>query len=468
MRTALWLILPLTLVTIEARAQTATQQTEPADQICIDGPRWGATLDESRRIEAEPIPPSYRRLFESTAPCTRWALDKGSVVDWHLRFGSDRSITAALAYLEQDYTRAVPAPDAYPHLLDQAFRMAVPDLKRAAALKQPTGLTYSVSSRFIEGSKPIRRFQELVRARENYIFLARHYLRAAEAFGSATMLATADRYLGPAVAGAEVLTPLEQQPPVEGLLSFNLDPHQLDHLRARAAIVAAQLRLRPEDIDRARVILQSIERPIYHRLAETAFSGGDDFCDIAQGWNDAEPVAAACRADDDMQQKVVDYWIDRAALDLIVAPGGDRPDAAGSSLALATRLLTLEQQPDRSTRCCGRSATEDMLDLLLLSAGAYERRLRATTVNDANAAGENWWRALGALQQAERLARPYEAPARFTRIAGAWLKLWSMSATVFPEPKERLRYTGNPDMIRYAGYLATNMAGIAASARAEP
>ena len=45
------------------------------------------------------------------------------------------------------------------------------------------------------------RLQDVVRARESYIFLAQQYLRAAEEFGSLALLDKAALYLRPAVAG---------------------------------------------------------------------------------------------------------------------------------------------------------------------------------------------------------------------------------------------------------------------------
>ena len=54
---------------------------QPADEdqtICVGGPRWPWTLEDVRRIQSDPIPQSYRALFESTEPCTRWALDEGT------------------------------------------------------------------------------------------------------------------------------------------------------------------------------------------------------------------------------------------------------------------------------------------------------------------------------------------------------------------------------------------------------
>jgi hypothetical protein len=165
MRRAIWLILPLALLAAPAAAQD-DQDNQDDQVVCVGGPHWRASLPESRSIESEPVPASYRLLFESTEPCIRWALDEESIVAWHMGSGSPRSIAPALAYLERDYLRDEPAPEAYRGVLERAWRSAQPDLRRAQAIQQPQGLDYSLRSRFTAASRPIRRLEALIETRE--------------------------------------------------------------------------------------------------------------------------------------------------------------------------------------------------------------------------------------------------------------------------------------------------------------
>ena len=388
-------------------------------------------------------------------PCARWALDKESIVNWHLRFGNERGVAAALAYVERDYVREAPAVERYTAELARAWREAQRDLGAARDVRQPDGVNYSAQALFVGASRTIQRLEALVGVRENFLFLARHYLRAAEEFGSLALLDKAALYLRPAVEGAAFLEPLERQPAAAGLLHFNLHIFRTDELRMREAVLRAHLARTPEDIARAGALLQSIERPLYRRLAETAFSGGDDFCDISDGWGGAEELREACGADDEMQDRVVNYWISRAVLAQVAPSGEGREDE------LVMRLLQLEQLPDHG-RCCYSDAVGDLRRLHLMRADRQRRAFaEAAARGDPFEARERWHEALDELAKAERLAPAAEGPARFRRIAQAWLDLWALGAEVRPRPGETM-----PPLTDFAG--APALRGLSAPAAGRP
>ena len=195
MRPFIALVLGLATFDIEALAQVASEEDDSAGVICVGGHRWQPTPEDSLKIESFPVPESFRLRFESSGTCVRWGirLDDG-IVDWHLRFGSAQSVSNALGYIK-DNSKDVPSPATYLPLLRRSVAAALPDLKRAAALKQPPGLSYSVRYRFMEQSKPVARFRELLRARDDHLFLARNYLRAAEEYTDPALLAKADSYI---------------------------------------------------------------------------------------------------------------------------------------------------------------------------------------------------------------------------------------------------------------------------------
>ena len=413
--------------------------------ICVGGPKWSASPDETRQIRQQPIPVSYRSLFESKAPCVRWALNTEWLVDWHLGFGTEASVEPALAYLENDYLKGIPPVARYRAQLEQAATRAIPDLHRARSIKQPPGLNYSAQGRFMESREAIRAFRRLEDDRHRYKFLAAQYLRAAEEFGSKTLLDQADRYLKPALDAAEFLEPLERQPPFT-LFAFNLHTYETDDLKMRAAILRAPLTRRPNDIAAAETIVRSLRRPLYDRIAETAASGGDDFCDIDRGWSQAEETEAACRSDDEIEFRVVHYWVNRAILDFLEAKPEVRSDE------LATRLLDWERLSDGS-HCCARSATEELFRLLQARAAMHERRARElAAAGDSFKAQDDWRQALLDLQQAERLITPFDAPRRFERVARHSLALWDAESALFGSEEERRRHSYAGDA-RYRAYL---------------
>jgi hypothetical protein len=471
MRVIIAFVLGLMVLSPLAHAQKAHEKSEGKGVICVGGPRWSPTFADSRAIEAIPVPDSFRGMFGATEPCVKWAMDLEGIVDWHLRFGSAASASAALTFIS-DNRRSVPAPAAYLPLLRTAFAAAMPDLRRVAALKENPELSYSVRYKFMEQSKTVVRLNELLRTREDYVFFARQYLRAAEEFASSTLLNTAETYISSANDAADFLAPFENKPPVQGLLYFNLHRSETDDFRARAALLRARISGSASDLNRAETIIKALERPTDKALASLAYSGGDDFCDITDGASDSEATEAACRADHEIDQHVPNIAIDRAQYDAIVAGvGGKELDTAYSSwTSLAERLLTLETLPDHG-RCCGRSVAEDRLRLLMTRADYGERNVAethgaATSWEEKDRRSGVWHDTLSLLMQAERLAPPYNAPARFTRIAGQWLRIWKAGAVVFADRGGRADPRQDPEKQRFAAYLTASLSGLAGQAAA--
>lgn len=438
----------------------AGSAVEDDQVICVSGPNWRPSLGDAARIDSEAVPASYRAMFESKAPCVRWSLEEASIVDWHLRFGNERGISIALAYLERDYSRGVPTTSRYRTELARAWRLALPDLLRARKIEQRPNLNYSLKHRFMDRSRTIRRFNGLVDAREKYLFLAEQYLRAAEEFGSTPLLDKASLYLRTTLDGTEFLEPLESQEPAAGLLHFNLHQFRTDDLKMRAAILQARLTRSAADIAEAERIVQSFERPRYRRLAEAVSSGGDDFCDISDGWSEAEALRAACEEDEDsIRERLTNYWIDRATLDFVT---GNRE---ARSHELAYRLLERERRSEQG-RCCYRRAEDDLLRLRLLSAEDHRRRIGVHGARGHERV-RAWWDALDDLHEAEKLAPAHSSPARFRRIALAWLEIWDRGETLSEPSENGASRKDMPDRRRYAAYLRRLLDGISGIAAGE-
>ena len=66
---------------------------------------------------------------------------------------------------------------------------------------------------------------------------------------------------------------------------------------------------------------------------------------------------------------------------------------------------------------------------------------------------EHWFDALGDLREAEKLVSPADAPARFRRVAEAWLAVWQRAEALPLPPEAAARPTASPDLRRYATYL---------------
>lgn len=459
-----FLCLTLALTAMAAAPARAQDDDDSGQTVCVSGPQWHASLADSAAIRTEPVPASYRHLFESTEPCTRWALDEESLIDWHLRFGTAESVVPALTYLELDYRRGEPAPEAYRTMLERAWTGALRDLQRARAVQQPQGVNYSAQARFVEASRPIQRFETLVATREKYIFLATQYLRAAEEFGLLALLDKADLYLRAAVAGSDFLGPLETRPPVQNVLYFNLHTYITDDLEMRAAVLRAALTRNAADLARAETVVESKARPYFGELAEHAFSHGDDFCDIQSDIEQESQTHQTCVEDDEAQTRVVNQLLARATLDLVA----DRENAY-ATFDLAIRLLDRERLQDRG-RCCMRNADDDIVRLRLAHVAYLQRLLsRPEDPGHANHVG-NWQQALTDLETAERLTPAHLAPGRLRRIALAWLALWPLGdALLRTEENQHVWPNAMPERQGYAAYLRSLLASLdAIAAGADP
>ena len=411
-------------------------EVEPEDGvICtsIASP-WHSSSNDDRSIEQVPVPQSYRARFEAVGTCSRMQLVEEDLIDWHLRFGSERSVVPALEYLAQDYLRNQPSPENYLGLLRRAARQVE------------------------RQNRPIRLLEAFVETRENYVFLATQYQRAAEEFKSRTLLETADRYLGAAVDGAKLFADLESDPRE---LDNELDLFKTDDLELRSAVLHAQVAPSPETIARAEAVLQLKGKPYYGWLAER-FEQGGDFCDLRRVDFSEELEAAkiACDEDYKLQERTVSFFVSRSMLDM--ADGEERWDPYGGSFESAVRLLEAERYHD-STRCCWLNSEEDLLRLHLAAADAFRR---AAGQPHSGGSGSNLFRqALRQLQTAESFARPDEAPARFRRIAESWLNVFGQLEEATEREERGSVRSGEPKLARHAAYLTHTLANLDAIAR---
>jgi hypothetical protein len=265
-----------------------------------------------------------------------------------------------------------------------------------------------------------------------------------------------------------------QGQPLAELISFEPQAFKVDDMRTRVPLLRARITQRRADADRARAVLDAQEGPFYRRIGENGFSGGEDLCDISRGASDAARIEAACNDLDDAQERIIAYWVDRAVLDLLSAAGDGPAHAPAAepfswpgSYAIAERLLSREAATG-TTRCCGVAGAQDRLRLLWIKA-EYYARLVAVPAGRARCDCEGEWRqALDSLREAADLAPPYEAPGRFRRIAGEWLRLWAMAGGLFPPDEDHPNFAASMRDHLFADYLAANLGGLNTGAIAPP
>lgn len=444
MRPFLWLLLPLAMAGANPAAGQDSEGEVQDQTVCIGTPQWRATLSETIAIEAAPVPTAFRTLYESQEPCLERRYNALLLAEWHLRFGSARTFGAALAYAERGLLQQDPAPAPFRAAVQRAWRAGQAEIRR--------------------GEEPPR-LDALMESRGRYIFLATQYLRAAEEFGDLALLDRADPYLRAADAARQILEPARALPALRAIYS-NLHVFLADDLEMRAAILRAALTRAPAEIAAAEAVLRAKDRPFYRRLAENAFSTGENFCHSSEDARDPEDEAdQACRDDPrTLQARVINHLLSRAMLDIVT----DRENIGHGNDEAVLRLLELERIPDRH-RCCQRDPVDDIVRLRLARA-AYFSRILVARGSRTGSYGDVWDRALTDLQSAEQLIRPHEAPTRARRIARAWLSLFEQGERLFPRDDydEVDRPINAPARQRYASYLRHLLAGLDAIAAGLP
>jgi hypothetical protein len=440
---------------------------DPEDQvICIGGPRWAASLAENAAVESEPVPASLRELLEGDYPCVEIEQNEFRLINWQVRFGTERSTTQALEYVERRYLGDIPPPERYLDELSRAWRGAQVGLADARAVYAPQGEERVRAFRLAKANLSLQEFERLQESREEYVALADQFLRAAEEFGSRDLLGEAKRYVGAAVSGFAFLAELEsQRPESDDLVSFDLGNRFLtDDVEMRAAVLTAELSRTELAMARAEAIVRRNGQPSYEDIADHAFTSGGDFCDIDDDFDEGDELETACEAMDAPHEQVLNYMRSRAILDLVTGNGD--PDGWNSTYASAMRLLAAERQDEESSdrsRCCRYSTEEDLLRLRLARAHYHQRLYRTSDPQDRETGRLEF--ALRELKAAERLAAPFTAPGRFQRIAGAWLdgrqegKAWQRE-----QGEERAE---DPTDAQYAAYLERTLAQLDAIAQGQ-
>ncbi|HEX8364930.1 MAG TPA: hypothetical protein VF603_06575 [Allosphingosinicella sp.] len=442
---ALWLLL------LFASAPAAGQAQAPPEQvaICIShDPTWQGSGADVRAIETIPVPERYRRMGRSFA-CRRSSQMFHNLIAWHIGFGSERSTTAAFDYLEGYYSSGLPPAADYRRAVEQARRAALPALRRASREQDNGGYVGRLD--LARESAAAGRLSALIDGAADYLYLAEYELLAAEEFVSLPLLDRAERHLRAISETLAFLAQPEVAASVAPLLEDEFEPFRIDDLRVRAAVWRAYLTRAPADLVRAEMLVDAAERPNYRRLAETVM-GGRDACaiDPEVDWDAAND---ACNAQQDLQARIVSWIVNRAKLDLIAGEDDQR------NLNLAHELL-LRGWGASSATCCRPAAADDLLRLRLMRAGEYRRQLDQT--NDVFHAREHLTGAMFELEQALDDVSPVSAPARFRRIAEAWLQLWARA-----DPQTELSgFSSAQDWQRYSVYLRALLDALPAIATA--
>lgn len=402
-------------------------QVEPApfdEQICVTVRTvWQGSAAEISAIEARPVPGSFAQAF-SWSGCQN--LDKTSLIDWHLKFGTERSTTDALTWLENASLPGALKPQDFLNGLDAAWRAAGQAQARIersgqAKLNQRIALWKSP-----EGVR-IARFADSF---ERYMLLADAYVTASEFYGSGALLTRGSKYFPLIRAGWRVFydesligqaagsSPLANS---LGLLTYRIN--RINDLEMRFAVQKAVLGRAPEDLTAAAAVLER-HRDVGVVIGEQKFMQTGEVCGSQE---DDQTLRRACHDENNYDGRLIAFWRNMARLRLL-APKDDRMDR---TFEVASGLLDREWRRRESGEPSYGSDSDWLVVLNVEKAGQIERFAIERAEPDTRRSFLS--DALDHLLIAERLVRPATHPGRYRQIAEAYLRIsGSIEARIDP------------------------------------
>ena len=441
----------------------AARPAPKPERICVSVIQlWRGTLDDVRTIATNPIPERYRQSYD-WGGCQQLA--KGSLIDWHLAFGDERTTTQALQFLNRTALDGVLAPNAFTAVLPDAWRAAKEAAARQAQLSakkqrksQPLSTAYTDSGRYrtigaLRKADAVRRLQPLVEAERRYAFLAAMYVQAAEFFHSQALLDEAGPFLaamakahplfheGEPVAPRPQETELQQ---VSGIYSWTVS--EFGDLQMRAAILKAKLSQSPSDLAAAAAVIAGYGDPTMQAAADPLVQEGRNYCQADSASN---VLRDSCGSENNLGRRLRSYWRSKAQLDLMT-------DANAASFDVAWKAIDVAVGETSPERVRYDEADDDHVALLVARADAERREARAVGDSDDDDADYLWNDALDDLFKAERLTPAALNPNRFRQIADRYLTIF---ASVPDE--ERTRMIEQPRQAAYFRQVRSELAAIA-------
>lgn len=327
--------------------QVDQSETQAYGVICVTIARgWAGSSVERAQIKEVPVPRSFRDLFFGE-PCTRFSLVLGSLLDWHFKYGDERSTLAALHFLESELIGEF-KPD-FLDEFDTIWFNAAEDadaLLERGRINNPSAsekqLLVSMKAAF-EKVKSIKKLQAEAKKIDGALFIATEYTRAADLFGSRELLEEARRFHDLTVAAMAFIDEREKFGGVEALLAERARPrYRSDRMDPRLreitlAVTEAFVTKESQAILAAADLTRRLYRPDGHShqypdlltfIAE-AYEKDGEAC-IVDELNSAAGYEDRCEANG-FEDYAYGFWYQRSRLELLAKQSGvsigslDRP-----------------------------------------------------------------------------------------------------------------------------------------------
>ncbi|MBJ7438058.1 MAG: hypothetical protein JHD35_03400 [Sphingopyxis sp.] len=257
----------------EVYAQSRDEEVAEGE-ICLPVLRvWNGTPAEVKAIKATPIPLSFKEGIQACGGPLR-ARD---LIDWHLRFGTEETAFAAVNYIADRHAEYRPQVRKAAKDIDRVMAQIVEAARRSnsgaekSADKQQILLTEKLYRPMAHLSSPLE--------------VADIALSAADRFSSTRLRNLASSWIDeydqlrakiafPGTASAAAKARFDEFTTDDGMDFMRTE------LRIRAALFDAQQTLSFEDVAHAVRMGQQQRTEGLMAVAENAFEGGTDFCDL--------------------------------------------------------------------------------------------------------------------------------------------------------------------------------------------
>jgi hypothetical protein len=387
----------LAATTPSTDAGTSAQTGNTITCLTIKAGPWSGTPEERRHIDSTPVP---QRLKDDWFPKGCETIDRGSFLEWHLRYGAPGSTAAALNWVETTTLKGIETPNDF----------------RVAAKKDVT------ENR--GGAGAADRARRDLNAFYAYAFLAGQYLRAAEYFHSSELLTKAEPYVVAVNLGLDVFEPSSE---MSDWRDFG----------ARYAVEKAYETGSIDDVAAADKLLnQTPGGPRLMKALVDQVRMNGDVCGGGAGSSApdiAEGLAEACAAEPNLSDRVRRYWRDRAMLDLVGARIATT-DRAYDAVSTASELLQQKVLEDGvgsypSGRTRYTREADEVVGLYLAAADSGIACARHHPGVDDPPCDQG---AASYLDAAEAIVSPAENPNRFRQISAAYSQVCRLPLSYAP------------------------------------
>lgn len=431
---------------LPAPARAVANESEDGEICVAIARRWAGTPAEREKILENPVPASFRQIYNSTG-CGRWQLIVESLLDWHLRYGNAQSARRAIEFLEKA-TGGQPDPKSTQTYI-RHWQTALADIRsliREAEAKAPgKGDEHQLQSlrRTIESLPAIVALQKDRNQLSGYHFLANEYTRAAEFFLSPELVEGAERFQTPTLALAGFL---DRQPGL-GVVEANLaDLAGIQFYRGRLSATARQVSLAVTKaaMSRNAATIEAADAALRARYSDDgklypfpdlltfinqAYEGGndDDTCNPDE-LNSRPDYRERCE-ENGFEEEALSFWFQRSRLELLARKHGtdlsklDIPFTRSGSTQKTIDLYRRRAWASGGIRY-GEDKDETapaVVQLLVWSADAT-----VPTADCGDMPGDNGpelWQALNQLIWAQTLIHPAGDPRLYRQTAETYLRI---------------------------------------------